>query len=59
VCAITDISLAIPENELRFAQAEVCPSPQTDLPPILENPDTTETVFTFSRKGNRKKGFLS
>jgi|SRR5450631_240181 hypothetical protein len=47
VCAITDFQLAIPENVLRFAQAGVCPSPETDLKAIFENLDTTETVFTF------------
>jgi hypothetical protein len=51
VCAITDIQLAIPENELCFAQADVCPSPETDLQATLENPDNTETVFTPSRNG--------
>jgi hypothetical protein len=28
VCAITDFPFAIPENELCFAQADVCPSPE-------------------------------
>jgi hypothetical protein len=51
VCAITDFPFAIPENELCFAQADVCPSPETDLRAILENPDNTEKVFTLSRNG--------
>ena len=55
MCPITDFPFAISENELCFAQAEVCPSPQTDLQPILENPDNTETAFTFSRKRNRER----
>jgi hypothetical protein len=51
VCAITDFRFAIPENELCFAQADVCPSPEMDLQAILENPDNTKTFFTPSRNG--------
>ena len=34
VCAITDFLFVISENELCFALAEVCPSPETDLQAI-------------------------
>jgi hypothetical protein len=30
VITITDRPLAVPENEIRLAQPEVCPSPETD-----------------------------